>query len=166
MVRSSSGRSVSGPSAPGSSSSLFDRPTRLSNVEEDHAKGEDIRERKGSDRESPIDRRGPPLRIVPTHKNGSVRSMPAGPGPWNTGTFSPEPGASWKVEDSIDPLQPLPDPPRLAMTPENIKPLLENSREIKLRLADCIEEVRELLAGKEFKELRKAASGDMVGVAV
>ena len=52
------------------------------------------------------------------------------------------------------------------MTPENIKPLLENSREIKLRLADCIEEVRELLAGKEFKELRKAASGDMVGVAV
>ncbi|KAL1677124.1 hypothetical protein EV122DRAFT_266193 [Schizophyllum commune] len=166
MVRSSSGRSVSGPSAPGSSSSLFDRPTRLSNVEEDHAKGEDIRERKGSDRESPIDRRGPPLRIVPTHKNGSVRSMPAGPGPWNTGTFSPEPGASWKVEDPIDPLQPLPDPPRLAMTPENIKPLLENSREIKLRLADCIEEVRELLAGKEFKELRKAASGDMVGVAV
>ncbi|KAL1743653.1 hypothetical protein HDZ31DRAFT_40472 [Schizophyllum fasciatum] len=166
MVRSSSGRSVSGPSAPGSSSSLFDRPTRLSNVEEDQAKGEDARERKESDRASPIDHRGPPLRIVPTHKNGSVRSMPAGPGPWNTGTFSPEPGSSWKVDDSVDPLQPLSDPPRLAMTPENIKPLLENSREIKLRLADCIEEVRELLAGKEFKELRKAASGDMVGVAV
>ncbi|KAF9029104.1 hypothetical protein BDZ89DRAFT_1065627 [Hymenopellis radicata] len=35
--------------------------------------------------------------------------------------------------------------PRLAMTPENIKPLLENAREVKRRLGDCIEEMRALL---------------------
>lgn len=35
--------------------------------------------------------------------------------------------------------------PRLAMTPENIKPLLENAREVKRRLTDCIEEMRALL---------------------
>ncbi|TRM67001.1 hypothetical protein BD626DRAFT_484447 [Schizophyllum amplum] len=167
MMRSSSGRSVSGPSAPGSSSSLFDRPSRLSNVEEDLARGDNEASRRGdAGKESPIDRRVPPLRIGSTTKTGSVRSMPAGPGSWTAGTFSPEPGASWKVEETVDPLQPLPMQPRLAMTPENIKPLLENAREIKLRLADCIEEVRELLGGKEFKELRKAASGDMVGLAV
>lgn len=35
--------------------------------------------------------------------------------------------------------------PRLAMTPENIKPLLENAREVKRRLGDCIDEMRALL---------------------
>ncbi|KAF7341155.1 hypothetical protein MVEN_01850300 [Mycena venus] len=39
----------------------------------------------------------------------------------------------------------LPDP-KLAMTPENIKPLLENAREVHARLNDCIAEIRSLLA--------------------
>ncbi|KAJ7627816.1 hypothetical protein DFH06DRAFT_727810 [Mycena polygramma] len=39
----------------------------------------------------------------------------------------------------------LPDP-KLAMTPENIKPLLENAREVYARLNDCIAEIRALLA--------------------
>ncbi|KAJ7473756.1 hypothetical protein B0H11DRAFT_1614368, partial [Mycena galericulata] len=38
----------------------------------------------------------------------------------------------------------LPDP-KLAMTPENIKPLLENAREVHARLSDCIAEIRSLL---------------------
>ncbi|KAJ7138187.1 hypothetical protein C8R44DRAFT_766994 [Mycena epipterygia] len=41
----------------------------------------------------------------------------------------------------------LPDP-KLAMTPENIRPLLENAREVHARLSDCIAEIRALLAAK------------------
>ncbi|KAJ7726174.1 hypothetical protein DFH07DRAFT_1001916 [Mycena maculata] len=41
----------------------------------------------------------------------------------------------------------LPDP-KLAMTPENIKPLLENAREVHARLSDCITEIRALLAAR------------------
>ncbi|KAJ7268176.1 hypothetical protein B0H12DRAFT_1097386 [Mycena haematopus] len=41
----------------------------------------------------------------------------------------------------------LPDP-KLAMTPENIKPLLENAREVHVRLSDCIAEIRSLLAAR------------------
>jgi len=38
----------------------------------------------------------------------------------------------------------LPDP-KLAMTPENIKPLLDSAREVLLRCTDCVTEVRSLL---------------------
>ncbi|KAJ7465938.1 hypothetical protein FB451DRAFT_1561245 [Mycena latifolia] len=41
----------------------------------------------------------------------------------------------------------LPDP-KLAMTPENIRPLLENAREVHARLSDCIAEIRSLLAAR------------------
>ncbi|KAJ7038782.1 hypothetical protein C8F04DRAFT_1088478 [Mycena alexandri] len=41
----------------------------------------------------------------------------------------------------------LPDP-KLAMTPENIKPLLENAREVHARLSDCIAEIRSLLVAR------------------
>jgi len=34
---------------------------------------------------------------------------------------------------------------KLAMTPENIKPLLENAKEVHARLRDCIMEIRRLL---------------------
>jgi hypothetical protein len=50
-------------------------------------------------------------------KNGSVRSMPP---------------------------QPVPEL-RLAMTPENIKPLVENAREVHGRLVECVAEIRSLL---------------------
>ncbi|KAH9927892.1 hypothetical protein B0H21DRAFT_894832 [Amylocystis lapponica] len=39
---------------------------------------------------------------------------------------------------------PLPDP-KLAMTPENIQPLLENAREVQLRCCECIGELQALL---------------------
>jgi len=39
----------------------------------------------------------------------------------------------------------LPDP-KLAMTPDNIKPLLENAKEVHARLSDCILEIRALIA--------------------
>jgi hypothetical protein len=39
----------------------------------------------------------------------------------------------------------LPDP-QLAMTPENIRPLLDNAREVHARLTECVSEVRGLLA--------------------
>jgi hypothetical protein len=53
-------------------------------------------------------------------KSGSVRSMPP---------------------------QPVFPESRLAMTPENIKPLLENAKEVHARLGDCIMEIRRLLDG-------------------
>ena len=55
-------------------------------------------------------------------KNGSVRSMP--PHPISSG---------------------LPDP-KLAMTPENIRPLVENAKEVHARLNECIAEIRSLLS--------------------
>jgi hypothetical protein len=39
----------------------------------------------------------------------------------------------------------LPDP-KLAMTPENIKPLLENAKEVHVKLNECIAEIRSLLS--------------------
>lgn len=39
----------------------------------------------------------------------------------------------------------MPPTPAVAMTPENIKPLLENAKEVKRRLEECIEELRTLL---------------------
>lgn len=44
------------------------------------------------------------------------------------------------------PVVPLPDP-KLAMTPENIKPLLENAKEVHSRLNECITEIRGLMQG-------------------
>ncbi|KAF7322361.1 hypothetical protein HMN09_00013900 [Mycena chlorophos] len=46
---------------------------------------------------------------------------------------------------SVRSMPPGPDLTKLAMTPENIKPLLENAREVHARLTDCIAELRELL---------------------
>ncbi|KAJ8083987.1 hypothetical protein PM082_002754 [Marasmius tenuissimus] len=60
----------------------------------------------------------PPSRSKNVSKTGSVRSMPP---------------------------QPLLPDAKLAMTPENIKPLLENSKEVHARLTECIAEIRQLL---------------------
>ena len=76
---------------------------------------------------SPSPRRPPSRgRKPPT---GSVRSAP--PQPW--GDPSPQRSSG-----------PLPDI-KLAMAPENIKPLLENAREVHARCADCIAELEALL---------------------
>ncbi|KAG6844824.1 hypothetical protein H0H87_003391 [Tephrocybe sp. NHM501043] len=93
------------------------RTTRLSNVDENAQSGD-----------SPHHSHRPPPRASsrssfyrsPPVKSGSVRSMP------------PHPVAT------------LPDP-ALAMTPENIRPLLENAREVKSKLTECIAEVETLL---------------------
>jgi serine/arginine repetitive matrix protein 2 len=54
-----------------------------------------------------------------------------------------------------DPPRSLPPPlvvgPPLAMTPENIKPLLENAKEVHARLVDCVAEVRELLVAQDIQ---------------
>ncbi|KAJ6462471.1 hypothetical protein C8R45DRAFT_1080599 [Mycena sanguinolenta] len=50
---------------------------------------------------------------------------------------------------SVRSMPPVSQPdPKLAMTPENIKPLLENAREVHARLSDCIAEIRSLLAAR------------------
>ena len=56
-------------------------------------------------------------------KTGSVRSTPP----------------KW-----AEPAEDLPDP-KLAMTPENIKPLLDSAREVLLRCTECVAEARTLL---------------------
>jgi hypothetical protein len=59
-------------------------------------------------------------------KSGSIRSMPP---------------------------QPVLSESRLAMTPENIKPLLENAREIHARLVDCIMEIQQLLGSDGARDI-------------
>ncbi|KAK7468890.1 hypothetical protein VKT23_003387 [Stygiomarasmius scandens] len=98
------------------------RTTRLSNVEEhvdDTNAATPYAKRVGAP--SPVRTRSG---RIPTgaSKTGSVRSMP------------PQPLSATLPE------------PQLAMTPENIKPLLENAKEVHSRLTECINEVRVLLA--------------------
>jgi serine/arginine repetitive matrix protein 2 len=98
------------------------RSTRLSKVEEsvnDHP-GPRLASKGKLTKTGPGPSR-PPSRTRKDAKTGSVRSMP----PYSfTGS--------------------LPDP-QLAMTPENIKPLLENAKEVHTRLDECITEIRLLL---------------------
>ncbi|KAJ7060352.1 hypothetical protein C8F01DRAFT_1142372 [Mycena amicta] len=54
-------------------------------------------------------------------------------------------GAGGNASGSVRSMPPVPDPAKLAMTPENIKPLLENAREVHARLTECILEIRGLL---------------------
>ncbi|KDQ57716.1 hypothetical protein JAAARDRAFT_35403 [Jaapia argillacea MUCL 33604] len=113
------------------------RATRLSNVEESAAELElQQRQSKGdhskSKRRSSLIPSPSPRRTTSRNslwksgKSGSVRSVPP---------------------QLIDP--PLPQGPggiALAMTPENIKPLLENAKEVEVKLGECIGELKMLLA--------------------
>ncbi|KAF8151330.1 hypothetical protein B0H34DRAFT_727221 [Crassisporium funariophilum] len=67
-------------------------------------------------------------------KTGSVRSMP--PQLLVASASAPLPGAAAAAAGQGMPL---------AMTPENIKPLLENAKEVHARLDECIEEIRALI---------------------
>ncbi|KXN80822.1 hypothetical protein AN958_07258 [Leucoagaricus sp. SymC.cos] len=92
------------------------RASRLSNVDE-NTEG---RERRRSSSRSRVPSSSATTSMSKLQKSGSVRSMPPRP------IFS---------EASS----------RLAMTPENIKPLLENAKEVHARLGDCLMEIRTLL---------------------
>ncbi|CAK5266584.1 unnamed protein product [Mycena citricolor] len=106
------------------------RITRLSNVNETV---EDA-----SQPPSPVFSPPPPTGTKTTRRpaknTGSVRSMP--------------PSAS-----SSDAVLAMMTAGKLAMTPENIKPLLENAREVHARLMECIEEVRALVDGLENQKV-------------
>lgn len=91
------------------------RPTRLSNVEE-HT-DDHLTDKVSSKRVAGASPSRHKTKNRAMVKSGSVRSMPP---------------------------QPLPDA-KLAMTPENIKPLLDNSKEVQARLTECIEEIRALV---------------------
>ncbi|KAG2124807.1 hypothetical protein DEU56DRAFT_826617 [Suillus clintonianus] len=105
------------------------RSTRLSNVEEvvdDRQARSNSRaqHRVSLPRTSPS---RPPSRNYKLAMSGSVRSAPP-----------PQP-------DGGDASASLFSEFKLAMTPENIKPLLDNAKEVHLRLNECIREVRALL---------------------
>lgn len=101
------------------------RSTRLSNVEEvedgERDQTDKVNNRVSRPRTSP--NRPPSRGLMPgSIRTGSVRSAPP---------------------------QPLDDPQdseiKLSMTPENIKPLLENAKEVHIRCHECIRELRMLL---------------------
>lgn len=96
------------------------RSTRLSNVEE-HMDGQRPARSSSKGRHSKVGA-SPSRPMSRGTKNGSVRSMP------------PQ-SASGSLPD-----------PKLAMTPENIKPLLENAKDVHARLNECIAEIRSLLS--------------------
>ncbi|KAG1824109.1 hypothetical protein EV424DRAFT_1396104 [Suillus variegatus] len=102
------------------------RSTRLSNVEEvvddRHVRSKsNAQHRVSRPRTSPS---RPPSRNYKLAISGSVRSAPPQP---------PDGDSSLLSEF------------KLSMTPENIKPLLDNAKEVHLRLNECIREVRALL---------------------
>ncbi|KAL0581621.1 hypothetical protein V5O48_000437 [Marasmius crinis-equi] len=96
------------------------RTNRLSNVEETVEDSRTPHRAAAAARKAAASPSRPPSRSKNVSKTGSVRSMPP------------------------QPLGGLPDV-KLAMTPENIKPLLENSKEVHNRLTECIAEIRQLL---------------------
>ncbi|KAG2346198.1 hypothetical protein BDR05DRAFT_1057828 [Suillus weaverae] len=100
------------------------RSTRLSNVEE---VVDDRQARSNSKAQHSVSRTSPsrpPSRNYKLAISGSVRSAP------------PQPPDN----DSL-----LLSEFKLSMTPENIRPLLDNAKEVHLRLNECIREVRALL---------------------
>lgn len=87
---------------------------------------------------------------------GSMRSTP--PQTWMSQGhgYSPELQASG-LPFNVPPPPPVPpiDAPSglaLSMTPENIKPLLENAREVHSKCNECIEELRVLLSARQLVE--------------
>ncbi|KAF8837657.1 hypothetical protein BDN67DRAFT_983084 [Paxillus ammoniavirescens] len=104
------------------------RSTRLSNVEEVEDGERQLRSQMRTKNRASLPRTSPhrpPSRgqMMSSGKTGSVRSAP------------PQP-----LDDGYT----LPDI-KLSMTPENIKPLLENAREVHSRCNECLRELRTLL---------------------
>ena len=74
---------------------------------------------------------------------GSVRSAP--PQPWTGSGGGSKGSPSPSPEPTTHPLPLSGTEARLAMAPENIRPLLENAREVHARCSDCIAELEALL---------------------
>jgi len=106
------------------------RPVRLSNVEE-YADGVSSDNGTSPMRSVSQTQPGSQARLHKSGaihpRSGSVRSMPA-----HVTSATTSPTVDLK--------------PPLAMTPENIKPLLENAKEVQARLGDCIAELRVLVS--------------------
>lgn len=82
---------------------------------------------------------------LPSMKSGSVRSMPQGL--VISDSTSSQQQHTLQHQSSSRTLA-------LAMTPENIKPLLENAREVHVKLVDCINEIQALLDLTKQKQYR------------
>ncbi|KAA1478798.1 hypothetical protein DENSPDRAFT_934411 [Dentipellis sp. KUC8613] len=116
------------------------RPTRLSNVEEavepEHRSSRTKGKRSNSKSRTQVPSPSPHR---PTSGKGSRRGM-------MTGSVRSAPPPSLIAGYSEGLLHQ--NDPKLAMTPENIRPLLENAREVQARCVDCIGELRLLLAAR------------------
>ncbi|KIJ62506.1 hypothetical protein HYDPIDRAFT_169152 [Hydnomerulius pinastri MD-312] len=104
------------------------RSTRLSNVEEVEDAEREPRSKSKAKNRASLPRTSP-------HRPPSRGQLMSGNG--KTGSVRSAPPQSFDGDA-------LPDI-KLSMTPENIKPLLENAKEVHLRLNECIKELRVLL---------------------
>ncbi|KLO15378.1 hypothetical protein SCHPADRAFT_264249 [Schizopora paradoxa] len=123
------------------------RLPRLSNVDEDRASeapsGRVTPASPTSNKRRPTSRGGKD-RDAATLLSSTVRTFPAGVK--TTATVS---NNSLIPVFDIAPMPLVPDMPmKLSMTPDNIKPLLENAKIVTTRLGECIREVKELLASR------------------
>lgn len=109
---------------------IHQRPTRLSNVDENNPSTSSS----GHSTPGPSNDKRPRSRGKDRLVVSSVRTVPV-KAPVGIPTFD---------------VAPIPDF-KLAMTPENIKPLLENARVVTARLKDCVSEVKVLLDRVEVK---------------
>ncbi|KAF8334358.1 hypothetical protein F5887DRAFT_991430 [Amanita rubescens] len=93
-------------------------------------------------------------RPPPPSPSGHLNILPLSPPPrMSSGYFNATRKPSNRhASGSVRSMPPQPNPDlKLAMAPENIKPLLENAKEVHARLVECIAEIRALL--ENYKSL-------------
>ncbi|KAF8627957.1 hypothetical protein AX15_004168 [Amanita polypyramis BW_CC] len=126
-----------------SSSSHNVRPVRLSNVDEDGGEGCPLPGcLLSTSHDRPVQRplsRPPPSPSSSASANVNVTPPPRTSSRYYNGNKTPKNGSVRSM-----PPQPMAEL-RLAMTPENIKPLVENAKEVYTRLLECIAEIQTLL---------------------
>jgi len=140
MGPAASRSSIFGGSGGGSGESpQHTRSTRLSNVEENTV--DDVEHGVGSKGTKRGNKRASlPAPSPPNHRNSSSG------GSGNKGFKSDSVRSAPPTQSFAHDPHSITAAFKLAMTPENIKPLLENAREVNLRLNECIAELRVLLA--------------------
>ncbi|KIY49788.1 hypothetical protein FISHEDRAFT_72418 [Fistulina hepatica ATCC 64428] len=147
MTPRTTGRSVSASGSYGQASAsslslwIGERPNRLSNVEEDHQTpaeaqfpvGKSPSKTRRVSRLIEGDVNGAPSALMNRVKSGSVRSMP----PQYSSVLSTSVSGPAALSSAY---------PQLALTPENIKPLLDNAKEVRAQLGECCQGIRDLLS--------------------